>query len=151
MDRLGFGDPPPNPYADLPVATSAEIRKKPAPVRRRRQGGPPPTASEIGPSGIPMREGLMRLHAWELKSATRKDQPRHKSDPTNTSRLRIPGPIPQIAEINVKGSPGADARDVCVEDLQTARGHKNRVRDDGPRTSPGTTTIGVFPRLCLTI
>jgi hypothetical protein len=24
MDRLGFGDPPPNPYADLPVATSAD-------------------------------------------------------------------------------------------------------------------------------
>ena len=38
MDRLGFGDPPPNPYADLPVATSAEISKNLCPSADTAQG-----------------------------------------------------------------------------------------------------------------
>mgnify|MGYP001793172166 CR=1 FL=1 len=44
---------------------------------------------------------------------------------------------------DVKGSPGADARDVSIEDLQTAHGIRTGFGDDGPRTSPGTTTVSV--------
>ncbi len=142
MDRLGFGDPPPNPYADLPVATSAEIGKNLCPSADTARKLAPPTASEIGPSGIPLREGLMLIHAWGRKSG----------DSESINRVtKVTDKYIEIADTgtyfkspdDVKGSPGADARDVCVEDLQTAHGIRTGFGDDGPRTSPGTTTIGV--------
>ena len=134
MDRLGFGDPPPNPYADLPVATSAEISKNLCPSADTAKDLRPPAASEIGPSGIPMREGLMLIHAWGRKPG----------DSESINRVtKVTNKYVEIADTgtyfstpdDVKGSPGADARDVCAEDLQTARG-----------VEPGSETMGREPR-----
>ena len=142
MDRLGLGDPPPNPYADLPVATSAEISKNMCPSADAATELPPPTASEIGPSGIPMREGLMLIHAWGRKPG----------DSESINRVtKVTDKYVEIADTgtyfstpdDVKGSPGADARDVCAEDLQAAHGVRTGFGDEGPRTSPATTTISV--------
>jgi len=142
MDRLGFGAPPPNPYADLPVATSAEISKNLCASADAAKELPPPAASELGPSGIPMREGLMIIHAWGRKPG----------DSESINRVtKVTDKYVEIADTgtyfnspdDVKGSPGADSRDVCAEDLQTARGLRTGFGDDGPRTSPGTTTISV--------
>ncbi len=142
MDRLGFGDPSPNPYADLPVATSAEISRNLCPSADNAIELAPPAASEIGPSGIPMREGLMLIHAWG----------REPGDSESINRVtKVTDKYVEIADTgtyfsspdDVHGSPGADARDVCAEDLQTARGLRTGFGDDGPRTSPGTTTISV--------
>ncbi len=142
MDRLGFGDPPPNPYADLPVATSEEIRKNLCASADAAKEVPPPTASEIGPSGIPMREGLMVIHAWGRKSGDSESINRVTKATDKYIEVADTGTYFKSPD-DVKGSPGADARDVCVEDLQTARGLRTGFGDDGPRTSPGTTTIDV--------
>ncbi len=142
MDRMGFGDPPPNPYADLPVATSAEISRNLCASADSATVLPPPASSEIGPSGIPMREGLMLIHSWGRKPG----------DSESINRVtKVTDKYVEIADTgtyfktpdDVKGEPGADARDVCAEDLQTARGVRTGFGDDGPRTSPGTTTISV--------
>jgi outer membrane protein OmpA-like peptidoglycan-associated protein len=142
MDRLGFGDPPPNPYADLPVATSAEISKNRCPSADTAKEVAPPAASDIGPSGIPMREGLMLIHAWGRKPG----------DSESINRVtKVTDKYVEIADTgtyfsspdDIHGAPGADARDVCDEDLQAARGVRTGFGDDGPRTSPGTTTINV--------
>jgi outer membrane protein OmpA-like peptidoglycan-associated protein len=142
MDRMGLGDPPPNPYADLPVATSAEISKNLCASADTATELQPPAASEIGPSGIPMREGLMLIHSWGRKPG----------DSESINRVtKVTDKYVEIADTgtyfsspdDVKGSPGADFRVVCAEDLQTARGVRTGFGDDGPRTSPGTTTISV--------
>ena len=127
MDRLGFGDPPPNPYADLPVATSAEISKNLCASADNAKELAPPAATELGPSGIPMREGLMIIHAWGRKSG----------DSESINRVtKVTDKYIEVADTgtyfgspdDVKGSPGADARDVCVRRSTNCARVKNRVR-----------------------
>jgi len=142
MDHLGFGDPPPNPYADLPVATSAEISKNLCASADSATELPQPPASEIGPSGIPMREGLMIIHAWGRKPGDSESINRVAKVTDKYVEIADTGTYFRTVD-DVKGSPGADFRDVCAEDLQTARGLRTGFGDDGPRTSPGTTTINV--------
>ncbi|MGC2181905.1 MAG: zinc ribbon domain-containing protein, partial [Terriglobales bacterium] len=142
MDRLGFGDPPPNPYADLPVATSAEISKNICASADAAKELPPPAAPEIGPSGIPMREELMLIHAWGRKPGDSESINRVTKVTDKYVEISNTGTYFNSPD-DLKGSPGTDARDVCAEDLQTARGLRTDFGDDGPRTSPGTTTISV--------
>ena len=142
MDRLGFGDPPPNPYADLPVATLGGNSKNLCTSADTAKELVPPAASEIGPSGIPMREGLMLIHAWGRKSGDSESINRVTKVTDKYVEVADSGTYFSSAD-DVKGSPGADARDVCAEDLQTAHGLRTDFGDNGPRTSPGTTTISV--------
>lgn len=142
MDRLGFGDPPPNPYADLPVATSAEISKNLCASADTATELPPPAASAIGPSGIPMREGLMLIRSWGRKPGDSESINRVSKVTDKYVEISDTGTYFTTPD-DVKGSPGADARDVCIEDLQTAHGIRTSFGDDGPRTSLGTTTVSV--------
>jgi len=142
IDRMGFGDRPPNPYANLPVVKTTDIAKNLCRDADKASAVPAPASSLVGPSGIPIREGLMLVHAWGRKSGDSESINRVSKITDKYTEITDVGTYFETAD-DVKGSPGADLRDVCADDLQNATGLRTGFGYSGPRTSPGTTTVTV--------
>ena len=140
MDRLGFGDPPPDPYADLPFLTRRKAPRTFACPRIRRR------CAAGSFRNRPQRYSHARgTHAHSCLGAQIGRLRKHERVAKLTDKyveIADTGTYFTSGE-DVKGSPGTDSRDVCVEDLQTAHGLRTGFGDNGPRTSPGTTTISV--------
>jgi len=142
IDRMGFGDRPPNPYADLPVVKSTDIAKNLCRDADKASETPAPASPVIGPSGVPMRQGLMLVHAWGRKSGDSESINRVSKITDKYAEISDVGTYFETAD-DVKGSPGSDLRDVCADDSENATGLRTGFGNSGPRTSPGTTTITV--------
>ena len=142
IDRMGFGDRPPNPYADLPVVKTTDIAKNLCRDADQASETPAPANRVIGPSGIPMRQGLMLVHAWGRKSGDSESINRVSKITDKYTEISDVGTYFATAD-DVKGSPGSDLRDVCADDSENATGLRTGFGSSGPRTSPGTTTITV--------
>jgi outer membrane protein OmpA-like peptidoglycan-associated protein len=142
MDRLGFGDPLPNPYSDLPTVKSEDVHKNRCANADSAKDPPAPSSADLGPSGIPMRKGLVLVHAWGRKSGDSESINSLTQLTDRFAEISDSGTYFQSAE-DVKGTPGSDLRDVCTEDLQAAHGLMTGFGNDGPRTEPGTTTVNV--------
>jgi outer membrane protein OmpA-like peptidoglycan-associated protein len=142
MDRMGFGDPPPNPYSDLPTVKSEDVHNNRCANADSAKDLPAPSAAHLGPSGIPMRKGLVLVHAWGRKSGDSESINGVTQLTDRFAEISDSGTYFQSAE-DVKGTPGSDLRDVCTEDLQTAHGLMTGFGNNGPRTEPGTTTVDV--------
>jgi outer membrane protein OmpA-like peptidoglycan-associated protein len=142
MDRMGFGDPLPNPYSDLPVVKSSDVHKNRCSGADTAKDAPAPSMNDLGPSGIPMRKGLVIVHAWGRKPGDSESINSVTQLTDRFAEISDSWTYFQSAE-DVKGTPGADLRDVCTEDLQTAHGLMTGFGNDDPRTEPGTTTVDV--------
>jgi outer membrane protein OmpA-like peptidoglycan-associated protein len=142
MDRMGFGDPPPNPYSDLPTVKSGDVHKNRCANADSAKDLPPPATAELGPSGVPMRKGLVLVHAWGRKPGDSEGINSVTQLTDRFAEISTSGTYFQRTD-DVKGRPGSDARDVCTEDMQIARGLMTEFGNDGPRTEPGTTTVDV--------
>src|SRR5579859_2195828 len=68
MDKMGFGDPPPNPYQELPVVQPDDIHKNFCDPNHEATDLPNSATPLVGSSGIPMEKGLLVVHAWGRKS-----------------------------------------------------------------------------------
>lgn len=142
MDKTGFGDPPPNPYQDLPVPKPQDMNTNLCDPDESATESPAPLPSQIGPSGIPLRKDLLVTIAWGRKSGDSESFMSVSKVTGKFTEIRDSGTYFNTAD-DEKGTPGADRRDVCADDLQTAHGIRTGFGKQGPRTSPGTTTIGV--------
>jgi outer membrane protein OmpA-like peptidoglycan-associated protein len=142
MDRIGFGDPPPNPYSDLPTVKSEDVHKNRCANADSAKDLLVPAAAELGPSAIPMRKGLVLVHAWGRKSGDSESINSVTQLTDRYAEISDSGTYFQSVD-DVKGTPGSDARDVCAEDMQAAHGVMTGFGNDDPRSEPGTTTITV--------
>ncbi len=142
MDKAGFGDPPPNPYQDLPVPKKEDMNKNLCDPDETAKDLPAPGPSDIGPSGIPLRTGLMITIAWGRKSGDSESFDNLSRMTNKFMEVRDAGTYFENPD-DEKGNQGSDQRDVCSDDLRTAHGIRTGFGNQDPRTSPGTTTISV--------
>jgi outer membrane protein OmpA-like peptidoglycan-associated protein len=142
MDKMGFGDPPPNPYQELPVAQPEDIHKNFCDPNHEATDLPNSSTPLVGNSGIPMEKGLLVVHAWGRKSGD--------SESINTVS-RITNKYVEIGDSGTyflnpdaeKGESDSAVREVCTNDLQSAHGLATGFVKDGPVTLPGTTIINI--------
>ncbi len=141
MDKVGFGDPPPNPYQELPFLKPDELHKNFCDPGNEAKDAPN-SAPTFGTSGIPMEKGLLVVNAWGRKFGD--------SESMN-SVSRITNKYMEIADSGTffanadaeKGNPDSAVRDVCTNDLQDAHGLATGFVSGGPITLPGSTTTVV--------
>ena len=146
MDKMGFGDPPPNPYQELPVVKSDDILKNLCDPNNEAKDLPNSSAAIVGTSGIPMEKGVLVVAAWGRKFGD--------SESINTV-TRITNKFVEIGNSGTffsnaeaaKGDPGSAVREVCANDLQNAHGLATGFETNGPTTLPGTTIINVSTEL----
>jgi outer membrane protein OmpA-like peptidoglycan-associated protein len=150
MDKMGFGDPPPNPYQELPIVKSDTMYKNLCDPKNEATDVSNSSVPAVGTSGIPMEKGLLVVRAWGRKFGD--------SESMNTVS-RITNKYVEVADSGTyfanadaeKGSPGSAVRDVCASDLQNAHGLSTGFESNGPTTLPGTTTINVSLELFRTL
>ena len=142
MDKMGFGDPPPNPYQELPVVEPDDIHKNLCDPNNEAKDLPESSRPIIGSSGIPMEKGLLVVHAWGRKFGD--------SESMNTVS-RVTNKYIEIGDSGTyfsnpdaeKGNPDSAVREVCTNDLQSAHGLSTGFVKYGPITLPGTTIINI--------
>jgi outer membrane protein OmpA-like peptidoglycan-associated protein len=142
MDKMGFGDPPPNPYKELPIVQPDDIHKNFCDPNHEATDLPNSSTPLFGSSGIPMEKGLLVVHAWGRKSGD--------SESINTVS-RITNKYVEIGDSGTyflnpdaeKGDPDSAVREVCTYDLQSAHGLATGFVKYGPLTLPGTTIINI--------
>jgi outer membrane protein OmpA-like peptidoglycan-associated protein len=146
MDKMGFGDPPPNPYQELPVVQPDDFNKNFCDPNHEAKDLPDSSTPVVGSSGIPMEKGLLIVKAWGRKFGD--------SEAVN-SVSRITNKYVEIADsgtffVNAdaeKGDPGSAVREVCTNDMQDAHGLATEFRRFEPVTWPGSTTINISSAL----
>ncbi|HSS98614.1 MAG TPA: OmpA family protein [Terriglobales bacterium] len=141
MDKAGFGNPPQNPYQELPFLKPDDLHKNFCDPGNEAKDAPN-SAPTFGTSGIPMEKGLLVVNAWGRKFGD--------SESMN-SVSRITNKYMEIADSGTffanadaeKGNPDSAVRDVCTNDLQDAHGLATGFVSGGPITLPGSTTTVV--------
>src|ERR1041385_7311626 len=149
MDKVGFGDPPPNPYQELPFLKPDDLRKNFCDPGNEAKDAPN-SAPTVGSSGIPMEKGLMVVQAWGRKSG---DSEAMDSVSRITNKyVEITDSGTFFANVDAeKGNPDSAVRDVCTNDLQDAHGLATGFVSNGPITLPGATTTVVSHELFRTL
>jgi outer membrane protein OmpA-like peptidoglycan-associated protein len=150
MDKMGFGDPPPNPYQELPFVQPNDFKKNSCDPGHEAKDLPDSSIPAVGTTGIPMEKGLLVVNAWGRKFGD--------SEAIDTVS-KITNKYVEIADSGTyfdnadaeKGRPGSGIRDVCSNDLREAHGLSTGFWDYGPITLPGSTTIGVSHELFRTL
>ena len=150
MDKTGFGDPPPNPYQELPFIQPDDFPKNLCDPTHGAKDLPDSSSRAIGTSGIPMEKGLLVVNAWGRKFGD--------SEAIDTVS-KITNKYIEIADSGTffkdanaeKGDPGSGIRDVCTNDLKEANGLSTGFWTNGPITLPGSTTIAVSHELFRTL
>ncbi len=150
MDKMGFGDPPPNPYQELPFLQPDDLRKNLCDPKHEAKDLPNSSTPLVGSSGIPMEKGLLIVRTWGRKSGD--------SESINTVS-RITNKYVEVADSGTyfrnadaeKGEADSAMREVCTNDLQTAHGLSTGFSDDGPITLQGSTTIDISHELFRTL
>ncbi len=133
MDKMGFGDPPPDPYSDLKVVkpTDPEGSKCPA--------ADPADVLHPTAGRIPFREGLIITATWGRKQGDVDSTQGVTAITPEAVSLQSSG-LHFHDENSVVGTPGVDKRDVCAADMQRALGYHTSFAANYPLVSPGTTT-----------
>jgi outer membrane protein OmpA-like peptidoglycan-associated protein len=133
MDRMGFGDPPPNPYAKLEFIKSEDVHSLKCP--------PLGTADAVKPTAgrIPLRKGLLLIGTWGRKWGDVDSITEISAIQPEAIRVRNSG-IYFTNDDDPKGKPNSQQRDVCAADLQNADGYTTGYAESDPLVAPGTTT-----------
>jgi outer membrane protein OmpA-like peptidoglycan-associated protein len=150
MDKVGFGDPPPNPYQELPVVTPDDIHRNLCDPNREAKDLPDSTTPIVGSSGIPMEKGLLIVTAWGRKFGDSESMDAVSRITNKYVEIADSGTF--FANANAeKGHPSSAIRDVCTNDQQDANGLSTSFSDGGPITLPGSTTLTVSHELFRTL
>src|SRR5262249_55953313 len=67
MDKVGFGDPPPNPYQELPFVKPDDFNNNLCDPKHEAIELSDSSKAVIGTSGIPMERNLLVVNAWGRK------------------------------------------------------------------------------------
>ena len=133
MDRMGLGDPPPNPYAKLKFIKSEDVHSIKCP--------PLGTADPVKPTAgrIPLRKGLLLIGTWGRKWGDVDSITEISGIQPEAIRMRNSG-IYFNNDDDQKGNPNSQEKDVCAADLQNADGYVTEYGSGDPLVAPGTTT-----------
>jgi outer membrane protein OmpA-like peptidoglycan-associated protein len=150
MDKVGFGDPPPNPYQELPFLQPDDLHKNSCDPNHEAKDLPDSSKPMVGSSGIPMEKGLLIVSAWGRKFG---DSEGIDSVSRITDKyLEIVDSGTYFANWDAeKGNPNSAMREVCTNDMEEAHGLSTGFSDDGPLTLPGSTTIDISHELFRTL
>lgn len=150
MDKMGLGDPPPNPYQELPFVQPNDFQKNLCDPQHEAKDLPDSSKPVVGTSGIPMEKGLFIVNAWGRKFGD--SESIHTVSKITNKYTEISDSGTHFANADAeKGEPGSGIREVCTNDLQEAQGIATGFWDYGPITLPGSTTIEVSSGLFRTL
>jgi hypothetical protein len=134
-DRLGYGDPPPDPYSDLEVVKIADGSKIVC-----------PPAEAVGPANaikptegrIPMREGLIVTGTWgrelgDVDESMKTSELKPESMTLSNSGLTFTN------SEDAKGTLGHWDSTICAADLKSSHGYMTGYYDQYPETLAGAT------------
>ena len=142
MDKTGFGDPPPNPYQELPFVQPDDFNKNLCDPDHEATDLPNSSTSTAGVNGIPMKTDLMVVHAWGRKFGDVEGIDTVSRITNKYVEIADSGTYFENADAE-KGGPGSSIRDVCTNDLRGAPGLSTGFWTSGPITLPGSTTVDV--------
>jgi outer membrane protein OmpA-like peptidoglycan-associated protein len=150
MDKMGFGDPPPNPYQELPVLQPDDLHKNFCDPDHEAKDLPDSSTPIVGNSGIPMKKGLLLVKAWGRKFGDSEGIDSVSRITNKYVEIADSGPYFTSPDAE-KGNPDSAVREVCSNDLQEAHGLATGFSDYGPITLPGSTTIDISHELFRTL
>lgn len=150
MDKVGLGDPPPNPYQELPFIQPDDFNKNLCDPNHEAKDLPDSSKAVIGSSGIPMEKNLLVVSAWGRKFGDSESMDTVSKITNKYVEVADSGTYFENADAE-KGGPGSGIRDVCSNDLQEAHGFATGFWSSGPITLPGSTTIAVSRELFRTL
>lgn len=150
MDKMGLGDPPPNPYQELPFVQPNDLNKNLCDPDHEAKDLPDSSKPIVGSSGIPMEKGLLVVHAWGRKFGDSEGIDTVSKITNKYVEIADSGTYFENADAE-KGRPGSGIRDVCSNDLREAKGLSTGFWDYGPITLPSSTTIDVSRELFRTL
>lgn len=150
MDKTGLGDPPPNPYAELPVVTADDLQRNSCDPNHEAKDLPNSSLPVVRTSGIPMEKGLLTVTAWGRKSGD--SEAMDTVSRITNKYMEVSDSGTYFANVDAeKGNPDSAVREVCTNDLQDANGLSTGFTQGGPITLPGSTTIVVSRDLFRTL